>query len=87
MYRVCSARSYGEYQKKKKSLEYGPLKEVDQMLEHLLLSVRKYVDTLRILICKKILSDRGLLSLLCREGNQSLELSNLPKVRWHKIGI
>lgn len=53
----CSARSYGEYQKKKKtkSLKYGPfLKEVDQMLEHLLLSVRKYVDTLRILICKNL---------------------------------
>ena len=50
----CSARSYGEYQKKK-SLKYGPfLKEVDQMLEHLLLSVRKYVDTLRILICKNL---------------------------------
>ena len=40
---------------KKKSLKYGPfLKEVDQMLEHLLLSVRKYVDTLRILICKNL---------------------------------
>lgn len=40
----CGARSCEEYQKT--SLKYGPfLKEVDQMLEHLLLSVKKYIDT------------------------------------------
>ena len=44
-----SARSCGEYQKT--SLKCPFLKEVDQMLEHLLLSVYR---RLRILICRNL---------------------------------